>query len=70
MVFELQEIDMGIVRNALLMVVGFLAIKTLKRAMENIEAQKVKIKAKADDAQTKMPNLKFDPVTGVYRPEV
>jgi hypothetical protein len=70
MVFELQEIDMGIVRNALLMVVGFLALKTLKRAMENIEAQKVKIKAKADDAQTKMPNLKFDPVTGVYRPEV
>jgi primosomal replication protein N len=51
MVFELQEIDMGIVRNALLMVVGFLALKTLKRAMENIEAQKVKIKAKADDAQ-------------------
>jgi L-2-hydroxyglutarate oxidase LhgO len=70
MVILLQEMDMGFIRNALLMAVGFLAIKTLKRAMENIEAQKVKIKAKADEAQTKMPNLKFDPVTGVYRPEV
>jgi len=60
---------MGIIRNALLMFLGFLAVKTLKRAMENIEAQKVKIKAKAEEAQTRVPNLKFDPVTGVYRPE-
>ncbi len=60
---------MGFVRNALLMVVGYMAVKTLKRAMENIEAQKVKIKVKAEEAQSKMPNLKFDPATGVYRPE-
>ncbi len=60
---------MGFIRNALLMALGYLAVKTLKRAMENIEAQKVKIKAKADEAQAKMPNLKFDPVSGVYRPE-
>lgn len=60
---------MGFVRNALLMALGYLVVKTLKRAMENIEAQKVKIKAKADEAQTKMPTLKFDPVSGVYRPE-
>ncbi len=60
---------MGFIRNALLMALGYLAVKTLKRAMENIEAQKVKIKAKAGEAQKSMPNLKFDPVTGVYRPE-
>ncbi len=69
MEFVLEESVMGFVRNALLMALGYLAVKTLKRAMENIEAQKVKIKAKADEAQTKMPNLKFDPDSGVYRPE-
>ena len=49
--------------------IGYLAIKTLKRAIENTEAQRVKVKAKAEDVAAKMPRLKLDPITGVYTPE-
>ncbi len=61
---------MGLLRNMLMMAVGYLALKTLKRAIENVEAQKVKVKAKADHFAAQMPKLKLDPVTGVYKPEV
>ncbi|MEP6828646.1 MAG: hypothetical protein ABJA10_11295 [Aestuariivirga sp.] len=61
---------MGLLRTMLMLAVGYLAVKTLKRAIENIEAQKVKVKAKADDFATQMPKLKLDPITGVYKPEV
>ena len=61
---------MGLLRNVLMLAVGYLAVKTLKRAMENVEAQKVKVKAKADDFAAQMPKLKLDPITGVYKPEV
>ena len=61
---------MGLLRNMLLMAVGYLALKTLKRAIENVEAQKIKVKAKADNFAAQMPKLKLDPITGVYKPEV
>ena len=61
---------MGFLRNMLMLVIGYLAIRTLKRAIENVEAQKVKVKAKADQFAAQMPTLKLDPVTGVYKPEV
>ena len=60
---------MGFVRNMMLLAVGYLAVKTLKRAIENVEAQRVKVKAKTDEFSAKVPSLKLDPVTGVYRPE-
>ena len=60
---------MGLLRNLLVLAVGYLAVKTLKRAIENVEAQKVKVKAKADNFAAQMPKLKLDPITGVYTPE-
>ena len=61
---------MGLLRNMIMLAVGYLAVKTLKRAIENMEAQKVKVKAKADNFAQQMPKLKLDPITGVYTPEV
>ena len=61
---------MGLLRNMIMLAVGYLAVKTLKRAIENMEAQKVKVKAKADNFAQQMPKLKLDPITGVYKPEV
>ena len=61
---------MGLLRNMLLLALGYLAVKTLKRAIENMEAQKVKVKAKADNFAQQMPKLKLDPITGIYKPEV
>jgi hypothetical protein len=60
---------MGFIRNVLMLGIGYLAVKTLKRAIENTEAQRVKVKAKAEDVAAKMPRLKLDPITGVYTPE-
>ena len=60
---------MGFIRTVILMGLGYLAMKTMKRAIQNLEAQKVKVKATAEQAQARMPKLKLDPVTGVYRPE-
>ena len=61
---------MGLLRNMIMLAVGYLAVKTLKRAIENMEAQKVKVKAKADNFAAQMPKLKLDPITGIYTPEV
>ncbi|MDE2384523.1 MAG: hypothetical protein KGO53_07885 [Alphaproteobacteria bacterium] len=60
---------MSFLRNVVMLGLGLLVVKTVQRAIENAEAQRVKVKAKADDVAAKMPKLKLDPVTGVYRPE-
>ena len=60
---------MGFFRTAALMIVGFIAIKSMKRMVANLEAQQVKAKVK-EPSMKEMPRLKLDPVTGVYVPEV
>jgi len=65
----MKERPMGFIRTVILMGLGYLVMKTMKRAIESLEAQKVKVKATAEQAQARMPKLKLDPVTGVYRPE-
>jgi hypothetical protein len=60
---------MGFFRTAALMIVGWVAIKMMKRAIENLEAQQVKAKAKPEKHVKDMPRLKLDPITGVYVPE-
>jgi hypothetical protein len=59
---------MGFVRTAALMLAGWVALKMMKRALENLEAQQVKAKVKEPQAKD-MPRLKLDPITGVYVPE-
>ena len=59
---------MGFFRTAALMIVGWVAIKTMKRALENMEAQQLKAKVKQPDVKD-MPRLRLDPITGVYVPE-
>jgi prefoldin subunit 5 len=65
----MKERPMGFIRTVIVMGLGYLVMKTMKRAIENLEAQKVKVKSAAEQAQVQMPKLKLDPVTGVYRPE-
>jgi hypothetical protein len=60
---------MGLLRTAALMIVGWIAIKMMKRAIENLEAQQVKAKVKPEREVKDMPRLKLDPITGVYVPE-
>jgi hypothetical protein len=60
---------MGFFRTAALMIVGWVAIKMMKRAIENIEAQQVKAKVKPEKSVKDLPRLKLDPITGVYVPE-
>ena len=59
---------MSFFRTAALMIIGWVAFKTMKRALENIEAQQVKAKVKQPDPKD-MPRLRLDPITGVYVPE-
>lgn len=61
---------MGFLRSIVMLVVGVVAIRTLKRAMANLEAQQAKAKVKQPQANQDMPRLKLDPITGVYVPEV
>lgn len=61
---------MSFFRNVAVMILGFIAIKTLQRAMKNFEAQQVKAKVneqKPDQGEVK--RLKLDPITGHYVPE-
>ncbi len=60
---------MGLLRSLMVLVLGYVAVMTVKRIMEAAEAQKIKVKAKAEQATAKIPTLKLDPVTGYYRPE-
>ncbi|MBG1233326.1 hypothetical protein [Aestuariivirga litoralis] len=57
-----------ILRSLMMLVVGLLVAQMAKRFLQNLEAQKVKVKAKADTA-LKGTRLKLDPITGVYTPE-
>ncbi len=57
-----------ILRSLMILVVGILFAQLAKRLLQNIEAQKTRVKAKADEA-IKGTRLKFDPITGVYKPE-
>ena len=52
-----------------MMVVGYIALKTLKRAMKNVEAQQAKAKVQEPRGEVPMKRLKLDPVTGAYVPE-
>lgn len=60
---------MSFFRTIALMVVGYVALKSLKRVAANLEAQQVKAKVKQPQQSDNMPRLKLDPITGVYVPE-
>ncbi len=60
---------MGFFRTAALMIVGYIAMKTIKRAMKNIEYQQTKARVNEQKPQEKMQRLKLDPITGAYVPE-
>jgi hypothetical protein len=60
---------MGFLRTAALMIVGWIALKTMKRALEIFEAQQVKAKVNPEKSVKDLPRLKLDPITGVYVPE-
>ncbi len=61
---------MGFFRTAALMIVGYIAMKTIKRAMQNMEAQLVKAKVNEQKAAPgEIKSLKLDPITGAYVPE-
>ncbi len=61
---------MGFLRTAALMILGWIALKTMMRALQNLEAQKVKAKVRDPQQHAKdMPRLRLDPITGVYVPE-
>ena len=60
---------MGFIRTTALMIIGYIAMKALQRAMKNIEASRVKVKVNDPNTQQKMKRLRLDPVTGAYVPE-
>ena len=55
-------------RSLMVLVIGFLVAQMAKRFLQNMEAQKARVKAKADQA-IRGTRLTLDPVTGVYKPE-
>jgi membrane protein implicated in regulation of membrane protease activity len=57
-----------ILRSLMMLVLGLIVAQMAKRFLQNVEAQKARVKAKADQA-LKGTRLKLDPVTGVYKPE-
>ena len=61
---------MGLIRNVIVLGLGYLAMKTVQRLLANAQAQQEKVKTKMNDAAGRIPKLKLDPITGVYRPEV
>jgi len=60
---------MNFIRNVIALGLGFLAVKAAQRMLANAQASQEKVKAKANNAAGRIPTLKMDPVTGVYRPE-
>ena len=60
---------MGFFRTVTMMVLGYVALKTIKRAMKNVEAQQAKAKVQEPKDMGPMKRLKLDPVTGAYVPE-
>jgi len=57
-----------ILRSLMMLVLGLLVAQMAKRFLQNIENQKARVKAKADEA-IRGTRLKLDPITGVYKPE-
>lgn len=62
---------MGFIRNLVVLAMGVLAFKMVKRAMIDLEAaqEKARVKAKTPTADQSMKTLKPDPITGIYTPE-
>ena len=60
---------MGFFRTTALMIVGYIAMRTVKRMVANLEAQQVKARVREPQKGTAMKSLKLDPITGVYVPE-
>ncbi len=62
---------MGFIRNLVVLAMGVLAFKMVKRAMIDLEAaqEKARVKAKTPAADQSMKTLKPDPITGIYTPE-
>ena len=62
---------MGFIRNMVVLALGVLAFKMIKRAMTDLEAaqEKARVKATPPAADERMKTLKPDPITGVYTPE-
>ena len=60
---------MGFFRTVALMVISYIAVKTLKRALKTVEAQQAKAKVQDPKDMGPMKRLKLDPVTGAYVPE-
>jgi hypothetical protein len=60
---------MAFFRNVAVMIVGYIAIKTLQRAVKNLEAQQVKAKVKEPQSKGEVKRLRLDPITGHYVPE-
>ncbi len=62
---------MGFIRNVVVIGLGFLVMKAAQRMLANAQAQQERVKATANKPATgRIPTLKLDPVTGIYRPEV
>ncbi|MEO9167968.1 MAG: hypothetical protein ABI230_06170 [Aestuariivirga sp.] len=62
---------MGIIRDVVAIGLGFLVMKAVQRMLASAQAQQERVKAKANKpAAGRIPTLKLDPVTGIYRPEV
>ncbi len=61
---------MGFIRNVIAIGLGYIAIKTAQKMLANAALQQEKVKAKSPDQAARIPKLKLDPITGVYRPEV
>ena len=61
---------MGLIRNVVIIGLGFLVVKLAQRMLANAQAQQEKVKAKVNDLVLRnIPKLKLDPITGIYRPE-
>jgi hypothetical protein len=50
-------------------VAGVLTVLAIRRVMNELEAAKVRVRAKADPRSQRVTRLRQDPRTGVYYPE-
>jgi len=60
---------MGFIRNLVAIGLGYVAIRTVQKVLAKAQAEQEKVKAKAPNTAGRIPTLKMDPATGVYRPE-
>ena len=62
---------MGLIRNVVAIGLSVLVMKAAQRMIANVQAQQERVKANdKKPAAGRIPTLKLDPVTGIYRPEV